>query len=131
MENVKPESLRIVLPLPSGLLSPNHTVGSMGGRFAKAGAIKKYRRLTREAVEAEQIDTAPWNKVIITSTFYFAQNRHRDSRNALGSLKSAYDGIVDSGLIPDDDHKHVQEGSPVFEIDKKHPRVELTIERLA
>ena len=124
------ESITIVLPLPSGLLSPNHTVGSIGGRFAKAGAIKKYRRLAREAVEAEQIETAPWGKVSITSTFFFAQNRTRDSRNALGSLKSVYDGIVDAGLIVNDDYEHVQEGPPIFKIDKKHPRVELDITKM-
>lgn len=124
------ESITIILPLPSGLLSPNHTVGSIGGRFAKAGAIKKYRRLAKEAVEAEQIDTSPWDKVLITSTFFFAQNRVRDSRNALGSLKSAYDGIVDADLIENDDYEHVQEGLPIFEMDRKHPRVELAVTRI-
>ncbi len=131
MENAKPESLRIVLPLPNGLLSPNHTVGSMGGRFAKAGAIKKYRRLTREAVEAEQIETAPWKEITVKPTFFFKQNRERDEDNAIGSLKSAYDGIVDAGLVAKDDHKHMHRESPEFRIDKEHPRVELIIERLA
>ncbi len=124
------EELTIILPLPKKVLSPNSTVASMGGRFARASATKKYRRVAKEAIEAEQIETIPWEKVLITSTFFFAQNRTRDSRNALGSLKSAYDGIVDSGLIIDDDHKHVQEGPPEFEIDKESPRVELVITRL-
>jgi len=125
------ESLMIVLPLPGGILSPNTTVGSIGGRFAKAGAIKKYRKLTKEAVENELIDTIPWTKVTVKATFYFARKRRRDPDNATGSLKAAYDGMVDAGLIVDDDYDHMTRLPPVFLLDRKCPRVELVIERMA
>jgi len=124
------ESLTIILPLPSGLLSPNHTIGSIGGRFAKAGAIKKYRRLAREAVEAERIETAPWRKVTVKARFCFKENRRRDPDNATGSLKAAYDGIVDSGLVEDDSYDFMTRLPPVFLLDHKCPRVELLIERI-
>jgi len=123
------ESLVIILPLPGGLLSPNNTVGSIGGRFAKAGTIKKYRRLAREAVDAERIETAPWSRVTIEAKFYFKHNRRRDPDNAIGSLKAAYDGIVDSGLVADDDYRHMVRLPPIFMVDHKHPRVELAIEK--
>ncbi len=125
-----PESVVIVLPLPGGLLSPNHTIGSMGGRFAKAGAIKKYRRVAREAVQEEGIETAPWGKASVEATFYFKDKRKRDQDNAIGSLKAAYDGIVDSGLLKDDDWDSMEREKPRQKIDRKHPRVELTIKRL-
>ncbi len=124
------ESIIIILPLPGGILSPNSTVGSIGGRFAKAGAIKKYRRITKETVEAECIETAPWSKMSVRAVFYFRDNRLRDPDNAIGSLKAAYDGIVDSGLITDDDWERMEREKPMFNIDKKHPRVELIITRL-
>ena len=125
-----PESLTIVLPLPSGLLSPNHTIGSIGGRFAKAGAIKKYRKLAEEAVACTFIETSPWQKVEVKAHFYFKDKRRRDPDNATGSLKAAYDGIVDAGLVEDDDYEHMQREPPIFSIDCKDPRVELTITRL-
>ncbi|KKL87769.1 hypothetical protein LCGC14_1931400 [marine sediment metagenome] len=124
------EELTIILPLPGGLLSPNCTVGSIGGRFAKAGAIKKYRRLAKKAVEDAQIDTAPWDLVRVNAIFFFKQKRRRDPDNANGSLKSAYDGIKDSGLVIDDDYEHMKRGEPQFLYDREFPRVELTIEKL-
>ena len=125
-----PESLTIILPLPSGLLSPNCTVGSIGGRFAKAGAIKKYRRLAREAVEAGGTETAPWDRVLVSAIFYYKDKRRRDQDNAMASLKAAYDGIVDAGLVIDDDYKHMKREYVDFALDANCPRVELTIARL-
>ena len=49
--------------------------------------------------------------------------------NHLAMLKPAYDGLVDSGLIVDDDSEHLKTQTPIFLIDRKFPRVELKIER--
>lgn len=124
------EHITITLPLPGKRLSPNCPVGSIGGRMAKAAVARKYRRLAKEAVLEEEIETMPWNKVSVHTTFYHKVNRRRDTDNAIGSLKSAYDGIVDSGLVPDDDHKHMERTMPEFLIDKASPRLEMTIKRL-
>lgn len=124
------EQVTIILPLPGGLLSPNSTIGSIGSRFAKAGAIKKFRRLAEEAVVSERIDTSPWQKVSVKATFFFKDKRRRDVRNAMGSLKSAEDGIVDAGLVADDDYEHMEHEKPIFLIDRSFPRVELAITRL-
>lgn len=124
------ESLVIVLPLPPRVLSPNCMVGSLCGRFAKAAAAKKYRNLAKVAVEEAVIETSPWDSVSVGAAFYYATKRRRDQDNAMSSLKSAYDGIVDSGLVVDDDYGHMSREAPQFNIDKQHPRVELTITRL-
>ena len=123
------ETVTIVLPLPVKVLQPNCTVGSIGGRFQKASATKRYRRLADEAVQAEQVETMPWDRVIVTAAFFYATNRRRDPDNSTGSLKAVYDGIVDSGLVPDDDHVHMRRGEPSFSVDRESPRVELTITR--
>lgn len=123
------EELTIILPLPNPALSPNVAIGSYGGRMKKAAAAKRYRRLAREAVEAEEIETAPWDRVIVGAKFFHKTKRRRDTDNAMASLKAAYDGIVDSGLVPDDDWEHMQRGLPSFEHDANNPRVELTITR--
>ena len=120
----------IVLPLPAKVLQPNSTIGSFGGRMMKASATKRYRRLAREAVEAECIETMPWERAIVEATFYHKTWRKRDEDNAMGSLKAAYDGIVDAGLLGDDDHAHMRRESPRFEADKEWPRVVLVITRV-
>ncbi len=125
------EELLIVLPLPARVLHPNCTIGSFGGRMMKAAAVKKCRRVTAEAIEAEQIETIPWEKAKVTARFYYKTKRKRDQDNAMGALKAVYDGIVDSGLCVDDDWEHMNRGVPEILIDRDHPRVELTITRLA
>ena len=124
------ETVTIVLPLPKRVLSPNCPSFSVGGGFAKVAATKKYRRLAKEAVEDECIDTAPWGKVKVKATFFFKTKRERDTDNAMGSIKAVYDGIVDSGLVANDTPEHMKRREPKFLHDSVHPRVELTIIRM-
>lgn len=121
------EIVLIVLPLPNWVLSPNAPSFTIGGRFAKAAATKKYRRIAKEAVEDEQISTGPWVKVRVKATFFHKDKRRRDSDNYSNSIKAAYDGIVDAELAVDDDHIHMKKDEPVFAVDKEFPRVELEI----
>jgi hypothetical protein len=46
-------------------------------------------------------------------------------------LKAAYDGIVEAGLLVDDDSAHLTTLPAAFDIDRDTPRVELTITRTA
>ena len=46
------------------------------------------------------------------------------------SLKSMYDGIVDSGLVADDTPECMVRGIPDLYVDKDCQRVEIWIERL-
>ena len=65
----------------------------------------------------------------LQEALYFSTNRNRDERNAVAMLKAYYDGIVDSGLIPDDNHQVLSHGRPTFQHDGDNPRVEITITR--
>lgn len=124
------ESFTIILPLPGGLLSPNYRPGTHGSRMAQARATKKYRGLAREAVEAVQLEDLPWGKCSTKAKFYYFAKRKRDPDNATGSLKAAYDGMVDAGVVPDDDWEHMEREKPDCNYDPSHPRVEITVERV-
>ena len=123
------ETALIVLPLPHPCLSPNRPPASRGGRYKKASASKRYRRLAREATEVLGIDSGPWGRATVAATFYHRVKRRRDDVNALASLKAAYDGVVDAGLLVDDDAEHLTTTGAAFAIDKANPRVELTFTR--
>lgn len=125
------ESVLIVLPLPPRELSPNKPPGSRGGRMRKARLVAGYRLKARKAAEAEGVESGPWGLVSVHATFYHRQRRKRDDVNHLASLKAAYDGLVDAGLLVDDDSEHLRTLTPAFAVDKHHPRVELRIERIA
>ena len=96
----------------------------------KAAATKKYRRLAREAVEAEGVDSAPWSVVGVKATFFKKGRNRFDPDNAAGSLKAVYDGIVDAGLVADDDIHHMKREMPDLAVDKDSPRVMIEITRI-
>lgn len=123
------ESVKIILPLPPACLSPNCPPGSIGGRMRKAAVSKKCRRLAKEAALAQDIQTGPWHKATIQATFFHSQKRRRDDDNYIAMLKSSKDGIVDSGLLFDDDSEHLTTLPAKFLIDRKQGRVELVITR--
>lgn len=123
------EEVRIILPIPPKILSPNKPVFSKGGRIGKAVATKRMRRLAQEAVLECNIETTPWEKVSVSAKFFHKNNRRRDGANYNAMLKGAFDGIVDSGLVPDDDHTHWTTQPPEFFVDKDNPRTEIIIKR--
>lgn len=123
------ETARIILPLPPAILSPNKPPGSRGGRFARAAASKKYKRLAMEATIELGIEH-PWQECTCKATFYHKTERRRDCVNHLQMLKSAADGCVLGGLVVDDDWKHWSDKTPEFFIDTKNPRVELLFTRV-
>ena len=123
------ESVTIILPLPPAVLSPNRPCFSAGGRITRAVATKKQRRLAREQVEAEEIGET-WGKVTAQACFYHKSKRRRDGCNFNSMLKGAFDGVVDAGLVADDDHEHWTTLPPAFDIDKKNPRVAITVTRV-
>ena len=93
-------------------------------------AAKRYRALAKRETEEERIDTSPWQRVSVSATFYHKDKRRRDDVNSLAMLKAAYDGIVDAGVIADDDSEHLTTQPAVFKHDKLYPRVEILIERM-
>lgn len=123
------ESATIILPLPPACLSPNRPPGSRGSRMRKAAASKRYRRLAREATAAQRIDSGPWQRATVQAAFFHAQARRRDDVNHLAMLKPAYDGIVDAGLLVDDDSEHLTTLPARFAVDREYPRVELLVTR--
>ena len=121
------ETVTIVLPLPPSVLNPN---GQHGHYMMRANALKKCRKLARMAVEAECIETGPWERVEARAVFFHKAKRRRDGVNFNSRLKGYVDGIVDGGLVVDDDSERWTQLPPKFEIDKEMGRVEITVWRM-
>lgn len=120
-------TLTITLPIPPKELSPNHTIGSRGGRMAKARKVKQYRnRAMLEVLAQVPGDYKPkYSKAEVRTKWFTKTVRRMDGDNALASLKAAFDGLTDSGFLSDDrglTHHPIE-----FEKDASNPRVELTL----
>lgn len=116
--------LWITLPLPPKELSPNARVHWR----AKASKVKSYREAAKIEAMVAAHETGmdkPFSWVRIKATFYHTQNRGRDADNALASLKSAFDGLADAGIVTND--RKITHEPVEFRVDREDPRVELEI----
>lgn len=116
-------SITIALPIPNRVLSPN----TRSHWAVKARHTKQYRTLANlTAVAALKGKRPPgWTTATTTIKAYYKQHRQRDADNLLASLKSAFDGIADSGIIANDSglsHEPVTIGRDVI-----NPRIEITL----
>lgn len=114
--------MRVTLPLPPKLLSPN----ARTHWAARARAVKWYR--TTAWLRCRQVigQSRPrWDRAEVRVVFMLPDKRRRDPDNLMSSLKAGWDGFVDAGLLSDD--KGLVLYPPVLMVDRAEPRVEIEI----
>jgi crossover junction endodeoxyribonuclease RusA len=112
------------LHLPPAPLNPN----ARPHWAAKARAVKNYRNTAWLAAAAALGPGRPaprWTRARVVIVWYTKTDRHPDRDNALASLKAAFDGLTDAGIITDD--KELFHEPIEFRVDAKRPRVEITV----
>lgn len=121
------EVITLTLPFPPKELSPN----ARKPWQVKATYVKAYRHECKiEALKVMRAQSSEgWltlpGMVDVTITFILKGKTRRDWDNLLASFKAGIDGIVDAGLMPDDD---VRSWSPTLRYEqgnKAGVRVEL------
>lgn len=120
-------SITLTLGLPDSRLSPN-------GRThwaSRARAVKAARTIAHVTaynwLVANKQEPPCWEQATCRATFYWPDLRRRDRDNAAASLKAVWDGLVDSGVLADDDQlTHEPVG---FEVDRERPRMEIVVRR--
>ncbi len=124
-QEAEPDVLRIGLPMPSAILSPN-------GRShwaVKNRAAQAQKALAVVAANlAQRGKKRNWVCAQVVIKFYCKDKRRRDVDNYLARLKSAFDGLQIAGVITDD--SGFAYGPITFEVDKTNERVELEIRPL-
>lgn len=120
-------SLTITLPMPDRSLSPN----SRSHWGTKARHTKAYRAAAMMKAKAALKRSKPpgWLKAECQVSAFYAVIRRRDADNLLASLKSAFDGIADTGVICNDSGLiHLP---AIIGRDTRNPRIEITISGLS
>ena len=113
----------VELPLPPRQVSPNARVYFR----RQAEATKAYRRTACMLTIAAGGRNRRWTRARAQATFYWPNNLRRDIRNAEHSLKAAYDGMVDAGLIVDDRAEVLRHDETTFDVDTRRPRVVIRV----
>ncbi len=79
---------------------------------------------------AHRLGQEPWGQAVARLTFFWPDRRRRDIRNAEHAMKAAYDGLIDAGVIQDDNADVLTHELTEFEVDRDNPRVEITVTRV-
>jgi len=83
--------------------------------------------------ELRDILGLPWPKVKVTITLYFPDKRKRDEDNMRQGLKPCVDGLVNAGIIEDDEwypHQKCRMEPLVGKYDKENPRTVIEVEEI-
>lgn len=117
------KSVTIEVPIPPRSLSPNGRA-----HWHAKGRAKRVQRDTSRLAALAAMGRNPqprWHEATSKVTWYAKAARWPDADNAMGSLKAAIDGLVDAGVLIDDDRLT---WLPIDRRkDAKRPRVEITV----
>lgn len=116
--------MTITLPIPDAKLWPNSRahwrVKAKLTKLARHAAyLSTYEKIASEGLKGTLTFTG------YTLAFFYPDKRRRDDDNAQASIKSARDGIADALGV--DDNTLRLAALPTFSIDRKNPRVEITL----
>lgn len=119
-----PADVCVRVPIPDSVLNPNARSHWKKIQLAK----KKLRKAARKAAANQHLSSMPWEYAAERSHFYYPTKRKRDADNSLSTLKAAFDGIVDSGILTDD--SGLAHLNPVLSKDKEDPHVVIELWRM-
>ncbi len=97
--------------------------------YLKSTATKAHRELAC-LISRAHMPSEPWTRCRLNLRYYKPSDRVLDHLNMAGRVKAIIDGVVDAGLIPDDNDQYLEAGPQLSDIDKDNPRIELVFERL-
>ena len=104
----RPATLTLFIP---GIPSNTNRSGHMGsGKWQPVRERAEFRTKTAEIAKAEA-EHAGWQAfpyTIIVAHHVSPVRRRRDPLGLAERLKAIMDGLVDAGLIPDDDEDHIE-----------------------
>ena len=119
--------MMIEMPFPDMRKLHAHTSGN---RFVKATATKNARTLAKyiciDAINRKEARPIA-GPVLISYAIFVPSNIARDTSNIIQACKPFVDGIVDSGLVEGDSWQQMKIYNVHVEIDRKNPRVEITL----
>lgn len=103
--NLDPLQLRITV-------NPGDVLPTANGRehWRRKAALTRHWRALAMVLARRELNTGRWQRLDrahITITLDWPDQRRRDPANWSPLAKAIVDGLVDAGVLPDDDHRHV------------------------
>jgi Holliday junction resolvase RusA-like endonuclease len=96
-------------------------------RIAQNSVKQKYKEFSIWLASYYDVANLKLNKAEFTYTFFFPDHRRRDFDNLLLTPKFINDGLVEAGVLVDDNGENLMLKFNSFQYDKNNPRVEFII----
>ncbi len=123
---VMPDVITVTVGIPARTLSPN----ARCHWGVKAKATKRARVEAWAAAQVAMYEAnvkGGWKEATAEVHWYARDSRRRDKDNCLASLKATFDGLVDAGLLIDDNA--ITHLPLIILVDPKNPRVEIHLKK--
>jgi crossover junction endodeoxyribonuclease RusA len=117
--------ITITLPIPDRRLSPNARV-HWAARSKATKAARTMAFVHTCSTWGALTPRPKWPKARMRVTLYHKTKRTPDPANFMATLKAYEDGIADAGIVAND--RGLWPERPVYILDCKYPRIEITIE---
>lgn len=86
---------------------------------------QKWKDFIKWFVEEQGYSNLRIEQCEVEQTIYYNNNRRHDIDNSVP--KFVLDGLIEGGMIVDDDSKHIQKLTLMCDVDKDNPRTEIKI----
>ena len=104
----------------------DYTLANRRNRFAGASMKKKNEEKVGKAI-LDQLADITFDGEVFIEFLWVEQNRKRDLDNIAFAKKFILDSLTRTGVLKTDNWQTVTGFADYFEIDKDHPRIEVTI----
>lgn len=90
-------------------------------RRRTSGTVRSLR--SQASVSARAAGAPALDRARLVAWLRFPDGRRRDPHNYMPTLKALVDGLVDAGLVPDDDRRYLQGPDPRWDPEPTRPRL--------
>lgn len=94
--------IMFTIDIPANLV---HTLNARGHWTKHRAKIKALRELGAIKWREQQQPMLPWASISLW--IQYPDKRRRDVHNDMATVKPLIDGMVSAGMLPDDDHTHL------------------------
>lgn len=121
-----------VLPNLNDYVKAQGSTWKRGGRFCTAGNnIKRTYQKTVEACILKEIGRKHTDAPLHIIYHHYEPNRKRDKDNVASfAMKVIQDALVNVGFIDNDGWKNIYSFESRFDVDRKHPRIEVELREI-
>ena len=120
--------MKVKVTIPCEMVDLNTYINAERANKFIAAKIKKEQTNMAAQCTISQTRGIQIQKPVDVSFIWYSKNKKKDPDGIAFAKKFILDGMVISGLLPQDSQRWIKSFHDDFDVDKGYPRVEITLE---